>query len=338
MRPRPEYSFVFVCQKGDLEIKAMLLAASLQRFVSCSFEMVAAVPQPESRYGALDGATTKMLQDLGTRFAAITNEVDPTYPIANKISAMAIGTSGRRRIFLDTDIIATRTLAVEPQLDVAFGAVPAAQLTWGRDTADWDRAYALYGLTTPPVRVRTVRTNEEMAPYYNAGFILAREDVADDLARMWLDCARTIDREPAIDDKRPWLDQIALPIAITRLGLPHHFLDESFNCPPDPRQLASDSPPYFCHYHNLVALKRVPALNRLVRELADEYPALRERFLSHKVWRDVLSDRFGLLDTLRGLRSLRRRLAPPGTRRSEAVSMLAKRVRSLVGSRGDFRG
>ena len=42
------YCFVFVCQQGDLELKARLLAASLRHFLRCDFELVAALPTPDA--------------------------------------------------------------------------------------------------------------------------------------------------------------------------------------------------------------------------------------------------------------------------------------------------
>jgi hypothetical protein len=315
----PEYSFIFVCQRGDLETMAMLLAASLHRFVSCPYEMVAAVPQPESRYGAPDSSTVKMLQDLGVRVVPIWNQVDESYPIANKIAAMAIPTPGRRRVFLDTDFLCLRPFSGDDQLDAAFGATPAAKRTWGKEIADWDRVYALFGLTTPAVRVKTVRSREETPPYYNAGFVLASNDVADAFAKAWLECAQVIDRDPTVQEKRPWLDQIALPVAVARLGLSHHFLDETFNHPPGGR-LSSDATPRFCHYHSLLSLKRHRVLNQVVRDLVERHTPLRERVMGQYMWKDVLSPGFGVLDTVRTLKNVRRR------------------VRDAFGSLKDLRG
>jgi hypothetical protein len=328
MGAHPEYSFVFVCQRGPLEIQAMLLAASLHRFVSCPHEMVIAVPQPESRYGTPQSSTLKMLQDLGARVAPVWNQVDPSYPIANKISAMAISTRGRWRIFLDTDILCTRPFSGDARLDVAFGATPADRLTWGKHSGDWDRVYELFGLTTPAIRVKTVSTHEDTPPYYNAGFVIAEREVADALSRVWLECAQVIDRHPAIPDKRPWLDQIALPVAVTRLGVPHHFLDQTFNCPGSAKSLSADT--HFCHYHRLLPLKRLPILNQLLRELVEHHPALEQRVMSDRLWRDTLSPGFGLLDGLQTLKSVRLRVAPHGSRREQVASTLATGMRKLA--------
>jgi hypothetical protein len=338
MASAPDYSFVFVCQQGDLEIKAMLLAASLKRFVSCPYDMVVAIPQPESQFGRPRPATLRMLQDLGAQIAPIWNRVDPAYPIGNKISALGIPTAGRRRIFLDSDIMCSRPFPGDPRLEVAFGATPAAMLTWGRDVSDWDRVYGLFGLTTPELRVKTLATREETAPYYNAGFLVAGKDVADQLSRVWLDCARTIDEDPAVPNKRPWLDQIALPVAVTRMGLPHTFLDETFNCPGSKKLSVAEALPYFCHYHALLPLKRLAALNQVFREVVAPHPILRQRMMEDRLWRAVFSTGFGVLETLNRLKSARRQLAPPGSRRDHATTQVAKRVKKLLRSVRDLRG
>ena len=333
MKSMPHYSFVFVCQKGDLEIQAMLLAASLQRFVSCPYEVVVAIPQPTPRYGSPAPSTLRLLESLGARFAQISNQIDPTYPIANKISAMAVSTNGRRRIFLDSDMMCITPFSGDSRLDVEYGATPAARLTWGKEPSDWDKVYELFGLTTPTIRMKTVSTAQDSPPYYNAGFIVAGKDVADALAHTWLECARVIDRNPMIPNTRPWLDQIALPVAVTRLGLSHNVLDEIFNFPGNSKLLSLDPPAYFCHYHTLLALKRLPVLNEVFRELTGRHAALRERVMSHRLWRDVLSSRFGLLDALQALKSARAALLPRGTRRAELASELGKRIRRAVRSR-----
>ncbi|HEY6853265.1 MAG TPA: hypothetical protein VI139_03390, partial [Gemmatimonadales bacterium] len=67
------YCFAFVCQAGELEPKALLLAASLRRHLRCEHELVAAIPQPESAWGKPGAATLDALRRMGVRFAAIEN-------------------------------------------------------------------------------------------------------------------------------------------------------------------------------------------------------------------------------------------------------------------------
>jgi len=44
-------------------------------------------------------------------------------------------------------------------------------------------------------------------------------------------CCQKIDAAASITKKRPWLDQIALPIAVNQLSLHYKCFDERFNYP-----------------------------------------------------------------------------------------------------------
>ena len=67
------FAFVFVCQAGELEIKALLLAASLHRHLHGEFELVAAVPTPADIWGELSAPTRDQLQAFGATIAPIAN-------------------------------------------------------------------------------------------------------------------------------------------------------------------------------------------------------------------------------------------------------------------------
>jgi hypothetical protein len=121
------------------------------------------------------------------------------------------------------------------------------------------------------------------------------------------------------------------------MGLSHRFLDETFNCPGSTKMSSPDALPSFCHYHALLPLKRLAALNQLVRALVDRHPALRQRMMNDRMWRSVFSHGFGLLDALHALKSARRKVAPPGTRRDQITTEVAKRTRKLLSSLRDLR-
>jgi len=68
-----KYCFVFICQQGELEIKSMLLAASLKENLQCDYELVSAIPQPESRWGKISENAEKLIDQLGIRKVTIEN-------------------------------------------------------------------------------------------------------------------------------------------------------------------------------------------------------------------------------------------------------------------------
>jgi hypothetical protein len=114
-----KWSFVFVCQAGELEIKSMLLATSLQRFLRCNYELVAAIPQPTSQWGQISASTQALMQTLGVRSVPITNSIDLNYPIGNKVACLGIESSADKIVFLDSDILCLREFSPQNQRELA---------------------------------------------------------------------------------------------------------------------------------------------------------------------------------------------------------------------------
>ncbi|TMV53644.1 hypothetical protein FGG78_39085, partial [Thioclava sp. BHET1] len=65
-------------------------------------------------------------------------------------------------------------------------------------------------------------------PYFSAGFVVFPEDggAQGRFPDVWYDTARQIDRIEALDHRRPYLDQMSLPVAIRRAGLTWNALSE----------------------------------------------------------------------------------------------------------------
>ena len=124
-----------------------------------------------------------------------------------------------------------------------------------------------------------------MRPYYNAGVIAVRD--GDSLAEAWLDTAQRIDSAARIGPKRPWLDQIALPVAAARLGWRVRPLGEVFNYPCHLAELGRDLP-YLAHYHWPSILEPSPAMMHRIRTLLSDHPELGEILARDPDWHGVL--------------------------------------------------
>ncbi len=281
-----KYCFVFVCQQGELETKSMLLAASLRRFLRCEHELVAALPQPEAHWGKPAAATLDLLESLGARRVQITNPIGPDYPIGNKLACLNIETAADKIVFLDSDMLCLREFHHTRRFERGFNAKPADMRTFGAEPGEWARVYDALGLAFPAVPVVATVSGQTMPPYFNAGMVAVRRDAG--LGAAWVECARAIDANAAIRNQRPWLDQIALPAALARLGLEGDCLDERFNYPAHLKPLDANALPYFCHYHSPGVLRREPMANALVVALAGEYPALRQAIELDHDWRALL--------------------------------------------------
>jgi hypothetical protein len=300
-----KFSFVFVCQQGRLEIEALLLAWSLRRFATCSYEMLIAVPRPASIWGEPAESTLSALVELGGEIRHIENHFDTAYPIANKLSCLGleVGSDVDKRVFLDSDMLLVREFdGKRPELARTLCATPERSATWSSSVERWKELYGMFGLEVPATRVRATVSGEVMPPYFNAGFIAVDPDLP--LAEVWLDTCRKIGANPDVKRKRPWLDQAALPVAAARLGVEISALSEAYNFPVNRKHLDTRRPPFLsrrppflvlrggtpfvCHYHRTKFVQRVPLLRRQAELALSEVEGLRELVAEPEEWRGLL--------------------------------------------------
>jgi hypothetical protein len=313
------YCFAFVCQAAALENKALLLAATLRRYLQCEYELVAAVPTPASMFGAPAPDTLDMLREMGARIVEIENEIDPAYPIGNKVSCLKIQTRCDRLVFLDTDMVLARPFRGIAGFSTPFAAKPA-DLPNMVDRRQWRRAYAAAGIKVPDACVCTTVYGQTMLPYFNAGFVAV--DPVHELGKTWADCCRRIDRKWGIRLKRPHLDQIALPVAVARLGLSYLCLDERYNFPAHLKPICPENPPFFAHYHSPEVLRREPMLVQLARDLCGQMPALAARFEADPDYAPIFNRRPGSARQLSPMRELPSRQTGKPSSRAAAIPEL----------------
>ena len=261
----------FICQRGDIELKAVLLAASLRLHARGDCDLVVCLPEPQRTWGTPSAATRRCLDALGVRIAATGNPIGSGYPIGNKVGAAAVATDADRVLLLDSDILCLRELDLDSCFAGAMLAKPADLATFTATAATWGRLYQRFGLPAPDRRVTATVSGEEMWPYYNAGVVAFRTGAG--FPEAWADCCRVIDGEPDVPDKRPHLDQIALPIAAARCGLEVTPLPERLNFPAHLMPLAAGQP-ILCHYHWPHVLRREPVLLRAIGHLVNRHAEL----------------------------------------------------------------
>lgn len=284
------FVITFVCQRGELEAKAALLAASLRRHLDGAADLVARLPTPETAWGRPGPETLRVLERLGVTTAAVPNAIDETYPIGNKIGCLDIPAGvGRplpdRVVFLDSDILCMARFAPARHFAADFCVKPADVGTFAGGSEEWSRLYRLFGLAETDRRIRATVSGEEMWPYFNAGVVGVRADAG--LAAAWAECCRRIDAEAWVPSRRPHLDQIALPIAAAQRGLEATLLDETLNFPAHFRPVRP-APPVLCHYHDAGTVGRDPRLLHEVNSLVEDHPDLRPVLESQPAWQPLL--------------------------------------------------
>ncbi len=211
------------------------------------------------------------------------------YPHGNKIVAACDPRGTTHAIFLDTDMACTRSLA--EFMDLApdtCAAAPEGRRTWGDKNARWTRAYAHFGMSVPKEQVTLLRGNQKkFVPYFNAGFVAFPDTPhAEDGKRFgehWLDTALDFDLNCSIANKRPWLDQITLPLTMKRFGYRARVLDEMHNYSLSHRRDYSRTPDAaILHYHRMKFLFQSPQWPGLRDMLVDTMPpAHRDELMVH---------------------------------------------------------
>ncbi len=162
------YAFLFICQQGELEVKSLLLAASLKRFLRCEHELIAAIPTPAEQWGAPGELTRKLLQEMGVRLVSIHNDIKPVYPLGNKIFCLRVPTAADKLVFIDSDILCLREFHDEPRFAIPFNAKPADLATFSSAVKPWRAVYKAARVAMPTLRMPMTVSGEYGPPYFNS--------------------------------------------------------------------------------------------------------------------------------------------------------------------------
>ncbi|MCP5021999.1 MAG: sulfotransferase [bacterium] len=137
----------------------------------------------------------------------------------------------------------------------------------------------------PSIAGETTVSGEATLPYYNAGFVVVPSNV--DFGRVLLEMCLAIDADPQVKNKRPWLDQIALPLVVQKLNLEVGLLGETHNFPLHLRPIDESDRPVFCHYHSPRQLLKSRSTVSALRRIALEHPYIWDLMEQQSDWRQV---------------------------------------------------
>ncbi len=215
-----KFSIIFIVDYGKLEWQSICLAASIRAFVrDRDFEIIAYCP--EDRVDGLEDITKTWLAKFGVEIRPLdtSSQYAPAYPHGNKILACAAPRESRYCLFMDTDMIFVRPTNLGPLFaEGGFCAARETNARWAGELALWDRLYAKNAPDAP--RDLAVFSNQRVAPsYYNAGFFgfddgPIAQKAGQRFGEIWRDISYQIDADSEISEKRPFLDQISLPVAV----------------------------------------------------------------------------------------------------------------------------
>lgn len=271
-------SIIFVVDGKGLEAMSLLLIASLHKHHSATDDVEIIAYVTPNTLENLDEITHQLFKICKVRIEPlITDGVTwkREYPHGNKIIACAAPRDSVATIFLDTDIVCMQSL-VDDDMDIEnrVCVVPEGTPTWGKGNDRWERAYAHYDLPYPTDRVTLTRRRRiEYVPYFNAGFVAFPNKVIHDgksFGALWLEMAIDFDWKCPVAQKRPWLDQVTLPLTIKRFGMEYQVLSESYNFSISDRDISEDfKEAKVVHYHRARFLEAAPQFT-LARQWLDE--------------------------------------------------------------------
>lgn len=210
------------------------------------------------------------------------------YRILNKVRALG-GFGARPVLLCDSDLFFLRSI---PESYLSGRTVPAATPEHGRHDFPWERLYAHFDLSAPSFQV-LCGGGEASPPWFNAGLVYAPNAAA--LSAEWERICLAINGLDWVPERWPYLDQIALPLAMASLS-PRSRLAEAvvldgrlnqnlFHWMEDQSYTANG---FGVHHHGRVSLikKYFP---RILMWLRDDYPLLDRLLERYAVYDDRVS-------------------------------------------------
>ena len=286
VEPVKKYAFVFVCQKGNLEIESLLLAASLKRFLKCDYELIAAIPHPIEIFGKPRTTTIDSLKKMGVRIVDIYNDIVPKknfekrHLVANKYPCLRIPTDADKLIFLDSDILFYKDFFGDIRFSIPLNLVRVGFLGASMYSGIYKEIFESMGIELPSLLIRIEKENKVTytPPHFNSGFVAIKTDLAPKLSKYWSDFFKKLEAEKTLENPLH-TDQIALALAVQKMNVPYEilFLDRSLNNPS------------FFHYSLLERLKNSVKMRELAKYLAKELPEIKELVRDHPAWQFLLN-------------------------------------------------
>ena len=229
----PRLTVFFIVEPPDYQVMACYLAASLREQFGDTVALVGYCPA--RKLDLVLPEVKRVLAKLGceVRPFQVEGRFDPAYPHGNKILATMEPRDTEFSCFMDSDILCLKPNRVDNI--VAAGKVsltPAAWMGWG-DQDMWQVIYDIVGIPLPDERVKLMKQKkgDGKVPYFSSGLFSFPEQyrTADgkSFPQVWYDVAQAVDANPDIPQKRPYLDQMTLPLAIQKAGLDWNILPDT---------------------------------------------------------------------------------------------------------------
>ncbi|MCU0814975.1 MAG: hypothetical protein MUF74_00400 [Cypionkella sp.] len=228
----PSLTVYFIVEPPDYQLMACYLAASLRENFGQDLHLVGYCP--EQKLDTVLPDVKEALRRLRVDLRGFKTEgrFDPPYPHGNKLLATLEPRETDFSCFMDSDILCIRPNRVENILRADHVTLSkAASMNWAPQSI-WDTIYGICGMDLPEERFKLMkqRKGQERIPYFSSGLFSFPEQHRNaegmTFPQVWMQIAQQLDAAPNLPKKRPYLDQMSLPLAIRKAGLDWNILPD----------------------------------------------------------------------------------------------------------------
>lgn len=221
----------FIVEPPNYTVMACYLAASIRQQFDEPIKLIGYCPA--HRRDEVDPKVIGVLEKMGVEVRTFEAEgkFDPEYPHGNKLLACLQERDTPYAGFVDSDVLFLKKNKIENIVTPGkVSLTPAASMYWA-DRSLWPTIYGALEMDIPEERIFLLRqTGRPKIPYFSSGFFTFPDEPLPNtgkrFAETWMDVAQQIDRIDGLEKKRPYLDQMSLPVAIKKAGIDYHLMPE----------------------------------------------------------------------------------------------------------------
>ncbi len=228
----PKLTVFFIVEPPEYQVMACYLAASLRENYGDAVGLVGYCPV--QKIDLVHPEVKMVLARLNCDLRGMVTEgrFDPAYPHGNKILATLEQRDTEFSCFMDSDILTLRPNLVDNLVKAGcVSLTPAASMGWAKQSV-WTEVYAAAGMAMPTERIRLMKQTKGKGklPYFSSGLFSFPEQYrtpeGKSFPQVWMEVAQSLDAAD-LPAKRPYLDQMSLPLAIQKAGLAWNLLPDA---------------------------------------------------------------------------------------------------------------
>lgn len=280
----PSLTIYFIVEPPDYQLMACYLAASIREQFGQAVTLVGYCPRQKLETVQSDVKRALDLLRVDLRGFDTEARFSPPYPHGNKLLATLEPRDTAFSCFMDSDILCIQPNHVENiLLDGHVTLSKAASMNWAPQSI-WTNIYQTCDMEIPDERFKLMkqRKGQERIPYFSSGLFSFPEQHRNpeglSFPQVWMKIAQKIDANPDLPKKRPYLDQMSMPLAIRKAGLSWNILEDEQHFILGGRERGQPLPEgreiFTIHYRVWDILKEV-GMSRKAKDMLERHAGVR---------------------------------------------------------------